>query len=247
MMKKLLILFSLFGVMILIQAQSRIEGRVRTEDNIPLENILIINIKTGIRTHSSNEGTFSIEVKVGDEVRFVKKGYDRLSYIVKSGDLGQNKDFTMLKTPTEIPEVVVSKISKKSLEKLKESIGVPAPIEKSRPKVADAKKVLLPILAGRLDIQSIYDLASGDARRKKNLYKYEDFQDKVMWIQDRVESNFFLSRGVPEERITEFISFAITERNDIIALIKKRNILKVEEVLERVLPKYLARLNEKKK
>lgn len=246
MMKRLLILFSLFAVL-LINAQGKIEGIVRTEDDIPLENVLIINIKTGAKTNSSNTGAFSIEAKVSDEIRLVRKGYDRLSYLIKANDFGQILNFKMTKTPTEIQEVVISKISKKNLEKLKESIGVPAPAEKSRPKVPTTKQVLMPILGGRLDIQGIYDLASGDARRKKNLYKYEDFEENVMWIKDRIEPKFFIDKGVPEERVIEFIGFTITERNDIISLIKKRNILKVEEVLERVLPTYLSRLNGQKK
>lgn len=241
-MKKLAILFLFWGNLYWTFAQE-ISGNTLTEDGIALEKVLIINLKTGEKTYSDNDGNFSLSAKNGDEIRLVREGYDRHSHIAKSADFGQKLTFKMNKTAQNIQEVVITKVSKEKMAELKNSIGLPEPL-KTKPKVPDAKKVLLPMLWGQLDINAAQDLITGDARRKRALYKYEDFQENVEWIADRIYNDYFIEKGLPEDRIREFISFTITERPEIKNLIKKKNIRQIEKHMEGILPKYLSRLKQ---
>lgn len=241
-MKKIIVLFLIFGNMGWALAQE-ISGKVITEEGLDLNKVLIINIKSGIKSYSDNEGEFRIEAKNTDEIRLVSEGYERISHFVKVSDFGQKLTFKMKKSAQEIPEVVITKVSKEKLADLKKSIGLPEPI-KTKPYVPTTKDVVLPMLLGQLNIQGMQDLITGDARRRRTLYQYEDFQENVEWVRDRIGVAFFQEKGVPEERVTEFITFAITEKAEIKNAIKRRDIRQIEKLMEAVLPVYLKRLSE---
>lgn len=241
-MRKLLILFLFWGNLYWTFAQE-ISGNTLTEDGIALEKVLIINLKTGEKTYSDNDGNFSISAKNGEEIRLVREGYDRHSHITKSADFGQKLTFKMNKAAANIQEVVITKVSKEKMAELKNSIGLPEPLN-TKPKIPTAKSVLLPALLGNLNIDGMKDLISGDARRKRALYQYEDFQEHVEWIADRIYNDYFIEKGLPEDRIREFIGFAITERPAIKSLVKKKDIRQIEKQMEGILPKYLSRLKQ---
>lgn len=234
-----LLLFSMWA-----SGQERVKGVVLSEEGRAISKVLIINIKTGAKFYTDEQGAFEIEAKVSEEIRGVKEGYERFTHIIKTSDFGQHLSFKMKLTETLINEVVITKLSKEKLADLQKSIGVPQVNWKVREKgkATQTKDVLLPLLAGALNLSGIHDLASGNARRKKNLYKYEDFQDNVDWIKNRSGTIFFIEKNIPEERISEFITFAITEKKEINQLIKAKNIHRIEKLLLELIPIYLKRL-----
>ena len=81
-------------------------------------------------------------------------------------------------------------------------------------------------------------------RQKKILVKYENQENNAEWIKIRIEENYFTKKGIPRERIMEFISFALTEKSELSASVKKRNLTQVRSILEQVFPIYLKRLRE---
>lgn len=236
MMKRVVFVVLLFFVMGKSFAQEEVIGRVLTSDGLTLEQVLVVNMQTGVKAMTNDVGEFRIFAKATEELRLVRKGYERISYQVKNNDFENGLVFKMQKSAIEIEEVVIAKVSKEKMEKLQESIGVPQTTWKPREKVSEMKHVLLPLLVGQLNLQAIQDLASGDSRRRKTLYKYEDFQEKVYWIKDRIEAEFFTEKGIPEERIIEFITFAITEKTELNHYIKTRNLIQIRNLLEKVLP-----------
>lgn len=244
-MKKIIVLFLIFGNMGWGLAQE-ISGKVLTEEGLYLSKVLIINIKSGTKSYSDNEGEFYIEAKNTDEIRLVSEGYERISYFVKVSDFGQKLTFKMKKSAQEIPEVVITKVSKEKLDELDKSIGVPRTNWKPRDKVREATDIFSPLLSlsPAINLQAIEDVITGTSRRRKALYQYEDFQENVAWVKDRVGVAFFQEKGVPEERVTEFITFVITEKAEIKNAIKRRDIRQIEKLMEAVLPVYLKRLSE---
>ncbi|MFP3802729.1 hypothetical protein, partial [Paraburkholderia sp. SIMBA_027] len=84
----------------------------------------------------------------------------------------------------------------------------PQPVGKMREKPAEIKEVLLPMLLGNLNVQGVYDLISGKARKQKIIYKYEDLQEDIAWIRNRVEDDYFVKTGIPKDKISDFIEFS---------------------------------------
>lgn len=248
MVKKIVFIVLVFFVMVKVVAQKKISGKVLMSEGLALEQVLVVNMKTGVKILTDADGEFKISAEETEELRLIRKGYERISHYIKSTDFEKKLIFKMQKPEVEIEEVVIANFSKGKMEKLQESIGVPH-VKKgtpSSPRVANLKSVLSSILSlsPSLNLNDIQDLVTGDSRRRKALYKYENFQEKVYWVKDRIEVEFFTKREIPEERITEFITFAITEKTEIKYYIKARNLVQIKNVLKNVLPTYVERLKK---
>ena len=125
-------------------------------------------------------------------------------------------------------------------EVLNAEIGVPKPPEKPREKPAEFKKdVLYSLLSLSVKPQAIYDLISGDARRMKAEYRYEDLQENISWIRQRIDDDYFVKMGIPQGKISEFLQFSIGLKPEINQFIKAKNLSKILFILEDTLPVYL--------
>ena len=114
------------------------------------------------------------------------------------------------------------------MAQLRREVGAPAPPEKPRETPADFKNdVLLPLLGLSLKPQAIYNLISGDARRKKAQYRYDDLQDNILWIRGKVGDDYFVKMEIPAERISEFLQFSMGLKPEIKSYIKAQNLSKV--------------------
>ena len=223
-----------------------ITGKIITEDEIKIGNVMIININTNEKTYSDAEGNFHIAAKIGEEIRLIKKGYERLVYIIKSVDLQKGIVLKMNHSEIIIDELVLAKIKltgdlakdTKALdkesknEKLQKSLGI-ATIEKQVKSLGSSGISFDP-----------NNLFGKQKRQKKILAKYENYENHAEWVKIRIEESYFTEKGVPRERIMEFISFALTEKSELSASIKRRNITQVRSILEQVFPIYLKRLKE---
>ena len=87
-----------------------VSGKVETEEGLSIGNVMVINIKTNEKVNTDENGKFTISAKLQDEIRFVKKGYDRVSHIVKSADFQEEKYFRLQKSTVTIEEVVISRL-----------------------------------------------------------------------------------------------------------------------------------------
>ncbi len=223
-----------------------ITGKIITEDEIKIGNVMIININTNEKTYSDAEGNFHIAAKIGEEIRLIKKGYERLVYIIKSVDFQKGIVLKMNHSEITIDELILAKIKltgdlakdTKALdkesknEKLQKSLGI-ATIEKQVKSLGSSGISFDP-----------NNLFGKQKRQKKILAKYENYENHAEWVKIRIEESYFTEKGIPKERIMEFISFALTEKSELSASIKRRNITQVRSVLEQVFPIYLKRLKK---
>lgn len=254
-MKRILLL-TLFFFCVGIFAQN-IPGKVVTDGEVPLSSVLIINMRTGQKTYTDGEGNFSIEALPKDELRFVKAGYERSEVTISSAESRVYAHLRQAYHNIEEVKLNAVKLSgdlsrdSKLLAKeditaqLKKNIGLPASPEKPREKPAElVDDVLKPLAFGVLNIQGVYDIISGDARRKKHLYELEDQQSDVYWIRKRVSDDYFTNAGVPQRRIPEFIEFSFTENPKIRQLVKVKNLSGVLLEMEKAFPVYILRLKQ---
>ena len=213
-----------------------VSGKVETEEGLSIANVMVINLKTNEKVNTDENGKFTISAKLQDEIRFVKKGYDRVSHIVKSTDFDKHILLKMRETETVIKEVVI--IPKSKIDKLKKDIEVPT-VKKgteSKPKPAKWKDVLA------LDIDAFEELITGNARRKKTRYKYEEMQADILQVKEFLGEEYFIENKISSERIHEFLEFSIIEKPEIKKHMKTGNQTQIMMVLEKLFPIYHKRL-----
>ena len=213
-----------------------ISGKVETEEGLSIANVLVINLKTNEKVNTDENGKFTISAKLRDEIRFVKKGYDRVSHVVKSADFDKHILLKMRNSETIINEVVI--IPKSKIDRLKKDIEVPT-VKKgteSKPKPAKWKDVLA------LDIDAFEELITGNARRKKTRYKYEEMQADILQVKEFLGEEYFIENKIPSERIHEFLEFSIIEKPEIKKHMKTGNQTQVMMILEEMFLIYYKRL-----
>jgi len=253
MMRKNLAVFFFF-LTIYFFGQHKITGKTLSENDMIVATVLVVNISNDQKVYSNSLGEFSIEGTEKDEIRFIKKGYERASR--KVSDVESSMNVILVRIPEEIEEVEIitttgdlakdskrlTKIDKK--EQLQKDIGLPKPPEKPREVPAEVKKVLLAAAFGNVNVQAVYDLISGKSRRQKRWYKYEDVQDDILWIRKRIDDDDFVKDGIPVERISEFLEFSFIIKPEIRSYVKAKNISRVMFNLDEVIPVYVDRLKE---
>ena len=250
-MIRLLFIFAFVGIS--ISAQQTVYGRITDEEQHPIPATLVMNMKTGFQAYSDLEGNFSISGNFGDEIRFVRKGYERVSLLFNNENQ-RYVSITLYRVAVAIEEVKIEEVKltgnletdSRNLTKIDKAeilnaeIGVPKPPEKPREKPAEFKKdVLYSLLSLSVKPQAIYDLISGDARRMKAEYRYEDLQENISWIRQRIDDDYFVKMGIPQGKISEFLQLSIGLKPEINQFIKAKNLSKILFILEDTLPVYL--------
>ena len=235
----------------------KVSGIVTDEEGNPLPATLIFNLQTEEKSYSDLAGEFSIEANPNQELRFIRAGFERFSKIISNQDYNYSFRISLYRLPGEIEEVQVPvrltgdlNVDSRNLTRydkvaqLRAEIGVPAPPEKPREKVADAKDdILKPLLRipPMVNVQAVYDVISGRAKKKKRLYRYEDLQENIAWIREKVGDEYFLKMEIPPQKISEFLQFSIGIKPDLNKYVKAKNVSKVLLLLEETFPLYLKR------
>ena len=239
-------------------SQNKISGKILSENDMVISNVLVVNVSNDKKTYSDAAGNFVIEGFVDDEIRFSKAGYDRVSK--KIFDYHSPLNVILIRIPEEIKEVEIlnltgdlnkdSRILAKEdkVAKLQKDIGLPRPPEVARekaPELSDAFVIGFPMAA--INIDALYKVVSGDARRMKNLYKFEDLQRHLKWVTSRLDSEYFINLQIPENKIPEFLQFAFLENPRSLDFVKAKNINGVIFEIEKVIPTYIERMKSQTK
>lgn len=243
-----------------IFSQQKVTGRIVDDSGENLSKVIVINMTTDKKVYSDPEGIFSIDANPNDELRFVKEDFRRVSRKVLTNDINLPLFITLYQIPKDVGEVkivkkltgdletdsrIVAKVDKG--EQVRDAVGLPQPVGKMREKPAEVKSVLLPILLGNLNVQGVYDLISGKARRQKRQYRYDDLQEHIAWIRDRIDDGYFIKAGIPGDRISEFIQFSFLAKPQVRTYVKARNLSGVMLRLEETVPLFLERVKQDQK
>ncbi|GAA5093912.1 hypothetical protein GCM10023210_25080 [Chryseobacterium ginsengisoli] len=232
-------------------------GRITDEDGISLPTVMVMNISANTKTYTLNDGTFSIDAFPEDELRFIRPGFERSS-IKASYGIDKYLNIKLTRVAEEIEEVEVAKITgditkdSRAVAKVdkgkivEDAVGLPQPVGKMRERPAEVKEVLLPIILGQLNVQGLYDLVSGDARRMKRQYKYDDLQEDISWIRSRVEDEYFTKEGIPQERISEFIEFSFVNKPQVRTFVRAKNLTGALSRMEEAFPIFAERIKASK-
>lgn len=219
-----------------------ISGVVVSEEDHPISKVLIVNMSSNQKVYTDNFGNFSIAGKMGDELRFAKEKY-------KGERIKINNDLLKVilqQLPQEIEEVkIVNKgLAESQEEKLRTDIGLPKAPEKPREKPVGTKDVLLPLLFAQLNVDNLYKWASGDSRRLRRLYKYEDLQEGLAWIQNNIDLEYFAEAGISPEKFNDFLMFSLKDEK-VLMYMKAKNISGLTVSLDNHIGAYLEKIGKK--
>ena len=202
-------LFFILSLLLFLQvkAQSYIFGRITSEGS-EIQDVNVINIRTDELVLSNRDGHFMISGRGGDELRFVKAGYERLSRKVSQEDTQSPMNIGLVRTTIEIPEVEVKqgitgnlKIDSKNYNRPKKVLKLNAEIsqyisQKSDPRILAAKpgEFVQPKGEGFV-VGSIKD-------------KWDDI-DLMKYIKASLGEEYFTNLKIEKPLIDHFISYVL--------------------------------------
>jgi hypothetical protein len=102
-----LFFFLSFIFFIHTHAQNYIFGRITSEDGAEMQDVNVINIRTDEMVVSNIDGHFMISGRQGDELRFIKAGYERLVRKVSQENVQSPMNISLVRQTIQIPEVEV--------------------------------------------------------------------------------------------------------------------------------------------
>lgn len=237
---KRFLLFYCLCISLFVCSQT-ISGVVVSEEDHPISKVLIVNMSSNQKVYTDNFGNFSIAGKMGDELRFAKEKY-------KGERIKINNDLLKVilqQLPQEIEEVKIinKRLAESQEEKLRKDIGLPKGPEKPREKPADLADDFLRI-PPKVNIQNIYDAISGKSRRLKRLYKYEDLQEGLAWIQNNIDLEYFAEAGISPDKFNDFLMFSLKDEK-VLMYMKAKNIGGLIVSLDNHIGAYLERIAKK--
>ncbi|MCX8525803.1 hypothetical protein OF897_17955 [Chryseobacterium formosus] len=252
-MKKLIIIMLLVFVS-KINAQN-LSGEVFLRDNsvLYLNQVYVTNLNTLKTVLTTYNGDFNIKADPGDVIRFTSIVTERKD-IKLTPQMFNSKNLVELKVAYhDIQEVVISRFrptgnlryDMNSLRKedkayaLKKVIGLPEP-------KGDGTSPVLPVAGLRdggltFSLESIFDIISGERKKKQRLVAYERMHTSVTNIKNYLGKDYFTRIKIPENLIDNFLQFVYTSEN-IEVYLQAGNIEAVKLPIEKYLPIYQRRL-----
>ncbi|MGC4128689.1 MAG: hypothetical protein QM564_03850 [Bergeyella sp.] len=247
--------FALFLAAIHLHAQA-LSGEIYIRDNSNyfLNQVFVTNLNEYKTVKADLYGQFRIQAKVGDVIRFTSIITDRKDIKVTQNMLEHDVNFIELNIAYyDIQEVVISKfkptgnlrkdvLSLKNGEKelaLKKAIGLPEP-------KGDGLPTQLPLASftnGGLTfgLDSIYDIISGERKKKERLQRYEKMNSAIENIKQYYGGEYFAALKIPENLVDNFLQFVYSSDN-LTSYLENSNYNAVAVYIEKYVPIYQRRL-----
>ena len=226
---------------------------IRDKSSLYLNQVYVTNINAHRSVIANYNGEFRIAAKIGDVLRFTSIATERKDVEVSKEMLERSKNFVELQIAYyEIQEVILSsfkptgnlrrdvamlKGSEKAFE-LRKMIGLPEP-------KGDGNPPEIPVLGFNqglsFSIDSIFDLISGEKKKKERYYQYERMSKNIKNLQDYFGDEYFIRLKIPKELIPNFLQFIYSSDN-ITDYLESNNYEATKTYIEKYLPIYLRRL-----
>jgi len=245
-----------FIVFLGISVQSQeVKGYIylNEDERIFLNHIYVTNLNTEKTILSKINGAFSIPAKEGDIIRFTSFLTQRKDIKITNDILQKTENFIELKQEyNNIEEVVIKFRPTGNLRTDVERLGYkkrPVHIDKiiglakkSKNTTDDDAPMGFKNGGFVLDVNYIYDVISGDAKKKQRLYEYEKAQKSVKNIENYFGKAYFINMKIPENLILDFLLF-VYHSDDIYRYTSIENYEAVRPYIDKYLPIYISRLN----
>ena len=252
-MKKLFLIILL--VFISKMNAQNYSGEVFLRDNsvLYLNQVYVTNLTTLKTVLTTYSGEFNLKAEPGDIIRFTSIITERKD-VKLTPQMLTTKNLVELKVAYyDIQEVIISRFrptgnlryDMNSIRKedkalaLKKVIGLPEP-------KGDGISPVLPVAGLRdggltFSLESIFDILSGDRKKKQRLVAYERMNNSVTNIKNYLGTDYFTRLKIPENLIDNFLQFVYTSEN-IDVYVQTGNFEAIKLPIEKYLPIYQRRL-----
>lgn len=249
----------LLGLLIHISAQN-FSGSLymRDQSQFYLNQVFVTNLNTQKTFLANYNGDFKVPAKVGDVIRFTSIVTDRKDIKITEAMLENNNNLIELGIAyREIQEIVLSRFKPsgnlakdiRALDRKKTSLELAKVINLPSPK-GDGTPPNTPVASlanGGLSIslESLYDVISGESKKKQRLYEYEKMSNTIRKVRAYMGDEYFNRIKIPTELIDNFLQFVYTSEN-INLWVEMGNYEAVKVPMEKYLPIYQKRLRNSK-
>ena len=253
-MKKL---YFLFFILFISQISAQIFGGevfLKDNSNLYLNQIYVTNLSTQKTVLANYNGDFKLPAKTGEIIRFTSIITDRKDVVITENMMASYRNLIKLNVSyTDIEEVIIpnfrvsGNLRKDVLalrtdmkkEELRKSIGLPQP-------KGDGLPTQLPIAGfsgGGLTfgLDSIFDLLSGERKKKERAQQYETMARDIENIQKYFGDDYFIKLKIPKNLIPNFLQFVYSSDN-LKPYLLNNNFEATQIYFEKYLPIYLVRL-----
>lgn len=252
-MKKL---FTLLLLVFLAKINAQLySGEVFLKDNsvLYLNQVYVTNLTTQKTVLSDYNGDFNLPANAGDIVRFTSIVTERKD-IKLTPQMVDQKNLVELKIAYhDIQEIVINRFKPtgnlrydvNALKKEDKGLAIKKVIGLPEPK-GDGTPPQLPVAGLRdggltFSLESIYDILSGERKKKQRYMAYERMNTSVAQIRNYLGKDYFTRFKIPENLIDNFLQFVYTSEN-IDPYVAAGNFEAVKIPIEKYLPIYQKRL-----
>lgn len=250
----------LFLVFASVASAQSFRGEIYLKDRsaLYLNQIYITNLRTQQTVLASPVGLFALPAQAGDQIRFTSIISERKDIGVTAGMLLAEKNFIELEVAyNEIKEIVLTKFratgnlkkdvlalsTKDKVADIQKAIGLPAP-------TGDGTPPIPPVMGFNggglsLSVDAIYDILSGERKKKEKLLQYEKMTAAVNSIKNYYGKSYFAAMKIPESLVDNFLQFVYSSES-LQPYISSGNFEAVGFYMEKYLPIYQKRLRNSK-
>ncbi len=230
-------------------------GEVFLRDNsvLYLNQVYVTNLTMQKTVLSDYNGDFTISANAGDIIRFTSIVTERKDIKITPQMTGQKNLIELKIAYHDIQEVVINrfkptgnlKYDVNALKKEDKALAIKKVIGLPEPK-GDGTPPQLPVAGLRdggltFSLESIYDILSGERKKKQRYMAYERMNNSVVQIKNYLGKDYFTRFKIPENLIDNFLQFVYTSEN-IEPYIMAGNFEAVKIPIEKYLPIYQRRL-----
>lgn len=205
--KLFFVLASLFFIN--CNAQNYIFGKVTSEDKNEMPEVTVINIRTDERVLTNRDGHFMISGRAGDELRFVKSGYERINSKINQENITSPVNVTMIRAAELIAEVEIKKNITGDIKIDAKNLNPPRKVEKLKNDLAKymSQKSAPGVLAARPG-EFVQPVTKGIYSFGKVKNKWDDV-DLMNYLQNALGDTFFQELQIPKPQIQHFILYIL--------------------------------------
>lgn len=226
-MNKIFLLLAIF-IFSFGNAQQYIIGKVTTERETEVPGVIVFNPRTDEQTITNTDGHFMISAVSGDELRFIRKNFDRTSVKLKDEDFTKPLNVSIYLMTEEIEEVQLgfkpSGILKKDVAALNQPRKV---VELNRniassmriPPTTSYPSVKMPstlqqgpnFSVGQGNVIGLIGAIAGAVSKKvspKTTANFAETQAFYKRIKLTVDLNYFYKHGLDEYQFDQLMAYA---------------------------------------
>ncbi|WP_336690875.1 MULTISPECIES: hypothetical protein [unclassified Chryseobacterium] len=174
-----------------------------------MPEVTVINIRTDERVLTNRDGHFMISGRAGDELRFIKAGYERTNRKITQENITAPVNATMIRAAELIAEVEIKKNITGDIKIDAKNLNPPRKVEKLKNDLAKymSQKSAPGVLAARPG-EFVQPVTRGIYSFGKIKDKWDDV-DLMNYLQNSLGNTFFEELQISKPQIQHFILYIL--------------------------------------